>query len=243
VLVGFVMDGGQLHSLVEISPMLIVFGGTIFAVAISFPSSVLKKVLKVLKIVIFPPKEDREKIMEDIKTLSMKARKDGLLSLDTEIHSEGIEYDPFLVNGLTLVTDGLDGELIRKTLESRIENIEYRHSKGIAVFESAGGYAPTLGVLGTVMGLIHVLSNLSEPASLGPKIAIAFIATMYGVGSANLLWLPIASRLREIDEEEILTKSMIVEGVIMIYNGSNVTFVEERMRGFFEDEAKERKEE
>lgn len=237
LILGFIFEGGHMGALWEWTAALIVFGGTFGAVFISYPVSVLARVPKVLKVLFFRRKDDKEKIINDLKELSVKVRKEGLLSLESELH-EG-KYDSFLVHGLRLVTDGIDGELIRKSLETRIDNMEYRHSKGIAIFETAGGYAPTMGVIGTVMGLVHVLGSLSDPSGIGGQIAVAFIATLYGVGSANLLWLPIATRLKELDADEILTKSMIIEGVMLIYSGSNVSLVEERLRGFLENATEE----
>lgn len=234
LIVAFILEGGHLSSLLEPTAALIVFGGTFGAVGVSFPAKILAKVPKLIKILLTNKKEDRENLILQFKDLSNKVRKDGLLALDSELQTG--EYDKFLIHGLQLVTDGIDGDLIRKTLETRIDNMEYRHSKGIAIFEAAGGFAPTMGVIGTVMGLVHVLSNLSDPSTLGPKIAVAFIATLYGVGSANLIWLPIANRLKELDSDEILTKSMIVEGIMMIYSGSNPALIEERLRGFLEHE-------
>lgn len=240
LIVGFLMEGGHLAALVAPAALLIVFGGLLGAVALSFPPSELKKVPKLFGILLFERKTDKEKLIEDIKNLSIKVRKEGLLSLESELSSGN--YDKFLVHGLRLITDGVESETVRSSLEIRLDNMEYRHSKGIGIFEAAGGYAPTMGVIGTVMGLIHVLSDLSDPDSLGPKIATAFIATFYGVASANVVFLPIASRLKALDEDEVLAKSMIIEGVILIYSGSNVSLVEERLRGFLENAKEEREE-
>jgi chemotaxis protein MotA len=236
----FVLDGGHVTKLLEPTAAMIVFGGTFGAVGFSFPMAIIKKVPRLLRIVISNKKFDKEKLIEQIKELSIKVRKEGLLSLESEMQTG--DYDSFLKHGLELVTDGIDAEVIKKSLETRIDNMEYRHSKGISVFEAAGGYSPTMGIVGTVMGLVHVLGSLEDVSTIGPKIAVAFIATLYGIGAANLLWLPIANRLKEIDADEILEKSMMIEGIMLICSGSNVSLVEERLRGFLED-AQEKREE
>lgn len=236
LIVAFVLEGGTVSSLLQPTAALIVFGGTFGAIGVSFSVKTLKKIPKLILIILRKQKSDRQAILESFVKLSNKIRKEGLLSLEVELRSD--DYDPLMVTGLQLVIDGIDAENIKKTLEVRMENIDERHEKGIAIFEAAGGYAPTMGVIGTVMGLVHVLGNLNNPDTLGPQIAVAFIATLYGVGSANLMWLPIANQLKEINAEEIATKSMITEGVIMIQEGSNPTLIQERLRGYLENEEK-----
>jgi chemotaxis protein MotA len=136
--------------------------------------------------------------------------------------------------------DGTDPEIIKKILETKLDNMEYRHSKGIAVFEAAGGYAPTLGIIGTVMGLVHVLGNLSggDTGALAGSIAVAFIATLYGIGTANLMWLPIANKLKELDTDELVTKNMMMDGILMIQEGGNPALIVERLKGYLDDEKK-----
>jgi chemotaxis protein MotA len=124
-------------------------------------------------------------------------------------------------------------------METRIRTLEERNEKGAAIFEAAGGFAPTMGVLGTVMGMVHVLADLSNPEELGPKIATAFLATLYGIGTANLLWLPLATKLKAISAEEIMTKEMMLEGIMMLQNGSNPAFMKEQLKGYLEHEPKE----
>ncbi len=231
----FVLDGGHVGALLSLTPAMIVIGGTIGVVGVSFPVSVLKNIPKVLGIAFRNKKENRKEIIEIFYKIANIARSNGLLSLETELQNN--QYDPFIKDGLQLVMDGTDPEIIKKILETKLDNMEFRHSKGIAVFEAAGGYAPTLGVLGTVMGLVHVLGNLSgDTAALGESIAIAFIATMYGVGTANLLWLPIATKLKEIDTDELVTKNMMMDGILMIQEGGNPALIVERLKGYLDDE-------
>ncbi|WP_066715209.1 flagellar motor protein [Clostridium sp. Marseille-P299] len=234
LLVAFVLEGGHIGSLLQPTAALIVFGGTIGAVGVSFRSSILKKLPKVVAIAFKRHKQDRQEIINTIYKLANMARTGGLLSLESEIQSNN--YDKFIVDGLQMIMDGTDPEIIKKTLESRLDNMEYRHSKGISVFEAAGGFAPTMGVIGTVMGLVHVLGNLSNPDELGPQIAVAFIATLYGVGSANLLWLPLANKLKELDTDELVTKNMMMDGILMIQEGGNPALIVERLKGYLDDE-------
>ncbi|QHQ61266.1 flagellar motor protein [Anaerocolumna sedimenticola] len=241
LILAFVLDGGHVHSLLEPTAAMIVFGGTFGAVGISFKSSVLVKLPKIIAIAFKNQKQDRQAIVDTFYKISNLARTSGLLSLETEIQNN--TYDKFIVEGIQLVMDGTDPEIIKKTLENKVDNMEYRHSKGIAVFEAAGGFAPTMGIIGTVMGLVHVLGNLGGDAnSLGPQIAIAFIATLYGISSANLLWLPIANKLKELDTDEIVTKNMMMDGILMVQEGGNPALIVERLKGYLDDEKEKREE-
>lgn len=233
----FVLEKGHLAALLAPTAAMIVIGGTLGAVGISFPMSVLKKIPKVLGIAFRNHKQERQEIIQTFYKIANMARTNGLLSLENELQSN--EYDPFIKDGLQLVMDGTDPEIIKKILETKLDNMEYRHSKGIAVFEAAGGFAPTLGVLGTVMGLVHVLGNLTgDTAVLGESIAVAFIATLYGVGTANLIWLPIANKLKELDTDELVTKNMMMDGILMIQEGGNPALIVERLKGYLDDEKK-----
>lgn len=234
LILAFVLEGGHVGSLLQPTAALIVFGGTIGAIGVSFRSSILKKLPKVITIAFKRQKQDRQEIINTIYKLSNMARTGGLLSLESEIQNN--TYDKFIVDGLQMIMDGTDPEIIKKTMECKLDNMEYRHSKGISVFEAAGGFAPTMGVIGTVMGLVHVLGNLSNPDELGPQIAVAFIATLYGVGSANLLWLPLANKLKELDTDELVTKNMMMDGILMIQEGGNPALIVERLKGYLDDE-------
>ncbi|NLK51627.1 MAG: motility protein A, partial [Syntrophomonadaceae bacterium] len=139
---------------------------------------------------------------------------------------------------LQLIIDGTDPELTRNMLETEMYAVSDRHKVGIGMFESAGGYAPTMGIIGTVMGLVHVLGNLSDPGSLGPAIALAFIATLYGVGSANLIWLPIASKLKNKSGKETLIQELIIEGILSIQAGENPTIIREKLLSFLGPESR-----
>ncbi|MFT4145907.1 MAG: flagellar motor protein [Mobilitalea sp.] len=237
----FIMEGGHLHALLEATAAIIVFGGTFGAVAVSFPRRTLKNIPRVLWKVFSNKRIDRGQILDTFMALSTTARRDGLLALEHEL--EVRELDDLTKTGLRLVVDGADEDVLKQILETRVINMVHRHEKGIAMFEAAGGFAPTMGVLGTVMGLVHVLSDLSNPSALGGKIAVAFIATLYGVGSANLLFLPIANKLKELNSDEVLACNMIIEAIQLLRTGSNPTFMREQLKGYLEDEDERKTEE
>lgn len=237
LLAAFVLEGGTLSALLQPTAALIVFGGTFGAIGVSFKGKTLKMVPQLLKRAFQNKKEDRKQILDTLLELSTITKKDGLLALEKEISTGN--YHPLICTSLQLIIDSADEETLHNILETRITNLEERNERGIAIFEAAGGFGPTMGVIGTVMGLVHVLGDLSNPGELGAKIAVAFIATLYGVGSANLLWLPIANKLKEINVDEINTQNMIMEGMIMLRNGSNREFMKEELKGYLEDEEQE----
>lgn len=241
LLIAFIFEGGILGALLQPTAALIVFGGTFGAIGVSFPGAVLKKIPKVIQKAFSKKVIDRQEIINTFEALSVTVRRDGLLALEHEM--EVNSYDEFIKTGVRLIIDSADEDILRQILETRIINMENRHEKGIAVFEAAGGFAPTMGVLGTVMGLINVLGNLSDPGELGAKIATAFIATLYGVGSANLLWLPIANKLKELNDDEVMAKTMIFEGLLLLRSGCNPAFMREQLKGYLENEKTEKTEE
>jgi chemotaxis protein MotA len=163
--------------------------------------------------------------------MAEKARREGLLSLEEETQTLS---DPFLRKGISLVVDGTDPELVKDILESDLDAMEARHSRQAGLYMTMGGFAPTLGIIGTVMGLVHVLENLSDPGTLGPAISSAFIATFYGVSSANLVFLPIGNKLKRISHDEVHARTMLIEGVISIQAGDNPRVVEEKLRTFLD---------
>lgn len=237
LILAFVFEGGAPGALLQPTAAMIVFGGTIGAVGVSFKGSDLARFPKLIMKAFKNEKQKREDIIEAFTTLSNLSRKEGLLALEQEV--SGSAYDDFIVTGIRLVIDGAEEEILKEVMETKINNMEDRHERGIAIFEAAGGYSPTMGIIGTVMGLVHVLGDLSDPNALGSKIAVAFIATLYGVGFANLVWLPIASKLKELNNEEIITKNMMMEGIILIRNGSNPNFVNEHLKGYLNNAKKE----
>jgi len=228
----FMLEGGHVGSLFVLTAAMIVFGGTLSTVGLSFPTELVKKFPAILKKAFSTSDHnvlDQVNLLIDIANI---VRREGVLVLERMLNER--EMDRLTRTGLQLVADGIEPELIRGVMESYIENAQMRHKEGAAMFEAAGGFAPTMGIIGTVMGLVHVLGNLSDPGSLGPAIAVAFIATLYGVGSANLIWLPLGSRLKVMDKLEAHQASMVVEGVVLIATGISPRIVEERLQAYLE---------
>ncbi len=229
---GQVLEGGTLHSIMQFTAAIIVLGGTIGAVLVNYSMPTFLLALKNVRKTLFNGKDDPKAVIKEIAELAGIARKDGLLALEARIKAIN---DPFLKKGLQLIVDGTEPKLTREILEIDVAYSEEYNSNSAKVFESAGGYAPTIGILGAVLGLIHVMENLAEPDKLGGGIAVAFVATVYGVGSANLLWLPLAGKMKSKIREEVIVKEMIIEGLISISEGENPRRVEEKLGGFLRE--------
>ncbi|OUN01447.1 MAG: flagellar motor protein MotA [Paenibacillaceae bacterium ZCTH02-B3] len=226
---GFLWEGGHLGGLVQRTGLLIVFGGTFAAVAVSFPVSQLKKIPEALRTAFYPQTDNVWELIDQMAEFATAARREGVLSLEPLIAEHPNE---FLREGLQMVVDGTDPQLNRQILEVEIDALEERMEQQAKIFEAAGGYAPTMGIIGTVMGLIHVLSNLSDPGALGPAIAVAFTATLYGVASANVLYLPIASKIRARIAETVKTRELILEGILSIQAGENPWLIRKKLMAF-----------
>jgi chemotaxis protein MotA len=232
---GQVLEGGTIHSIIQLTAAVIVFGGTFGAVFISFPFHEVVGAFQGIKKIIKEPPQDPYKIIRQITNYTNKARKEGILSLEKEI--KNVE-DSFLKKSLTMAVDGVEPNMIREVMEKELEYID-EHGKGSSrVFRSAGGYAPTIGILGAVLGLIQVMENLNDPSKLGAGIATAFVATVYGVGSANLLFLPIASKLELRHRHEMIVKEMILEGIVSVSMGENPRLIEEKLVSFLSEKQK-----
>lgn len=230
MILGFTLEGGTLRALLQLTAAIIVFGGTIGAVGISTQGKVLKRFPQIFAVAF---KKRESNIKENIiffKNLATKTRKDGLLSIESDLNNSDI--DPFIKKGLQMIVDGINPETVRNSLETRLEQISERHHQGIAMFEGAGGYAPTMGIIGTVMGLVQVLGSLEDPEELGAKIAVAFIATLYGIASANLIWLPIANKLKALNDEEIIEKEMYIEALLLIQEGISPNSIMSKLEGY-----------
>ncbi|MEG0641579.1 MAG: MotA/TolQ/ExbB proton channel family protein, partial [Clostridium sp.] len=172
------------------------------------------------------------------KEVSIKTRKDGLLSIEETISGDA-DIDPFIKKGLQLVVDGVEPQTVRNVLEAEAYMTTERHKDGIALFESAGGFAPTMGIIGTVMGLVHIMGSLEDAASLGPKIGMAFLATLYGIWTANLIYLPIGARLKVINKVEEQQNELIIEAIISIQEGLNPNTLVEKLKSYLgKDELK-----
>lgn len=229
--ISVIMEGGELGGFISISAALIVFGGTFGATLTSYPLGLVKTLPKLFgkafaggKAAFSPPE-----VIGLFVGLAERARREGLLSLEEEA---GKIQDPFIKKGMLLVVDGIDPEVVSTVLDADMQAMAERHQKGYGMLESMGGYAPTMGIIGTVMGLVHVLGNLEDAAKLGPAIAVAFIATLYGVASANILWLPLGSKLKSLSKEEIWLREVAREGILAVQAGDNPRIVREKLEPF-----------
>jgi chemotaxis protein MotA len=229
ILGGQVLEGGSLGSLVQLAAFLIVIGGTIAAVMVQSPLPVFLDGMRLARWVVLPPQSDLPAVIAQIAGWAADARRDGILALEN--HLPGIE-DAFIRNGVQMLVDGFEPERIREALEVETVAWEERQRAAAKVWEAAGGYAPTIGILGAVLGLIHVMENLSDPAKLGSGIAVAFVATVYGVGSANLLFLPVASKLKTLISREVRRREIVADGVLGVANGENPKVIEGRLAGY-----------
>jgi len=232
LLTAFIIEKGNPAKLLQISAAMIVFGGTIAAVLVSFPMSQIKIAVKHIKMVFMDKKIDFTSVVEQLVQLSDRARKEGLLALEQEIPNL---QNPLLKKGLGLVVDGIEGEVIRDILDREVYLAEDELKEAAEVFEAAGGYSPTMGIIGTVMGLISVLSNLTNPDELGPAIAVAFVATLYGVSSANLIWLNFGKKIRTKAKQERMLNEIIVEGLLSIQAGENPRILREKIGGMLKE--------
>jgi chemotaxis protein MotA len=225
---GHVLEGGHIGSLLQGAAAFMVFGGTVGAVLLSHPLREVKEAGRSLRHVFVDDLQPATQVLDAIGRLAIKARKDGILSLEDEI--DGLS-DPFMRRGLRLAVDGTNPTTLRNMLEAENDGREAHEEGPARVYEAAGGYAPTVGILGAVLGLIHVMENLSDPSKLGAGIAVAFVATVYGVGSANLILLPIAAKLRGRALRRARRREVILEGVLAIQEGQNPRLIDQKLRG------------
>lgn len=228
VIVALLMEGGSPAALIAPSAMLIVFGGTIGAILIAYPLEAVTKLPTLFQVAIKKQDYDEHGVIERFVGLAEKARKNGLLSLESEAQEVS---DPFVKQAIMMAVDGTDAETLKGILENQVDSLGERHEVLFGMLEAMGGFAPTMGIIGTVMGLVHVLSDLSDPNSLGPKIAVAFIATLWGVLTANLLWLPLGSKLKRKSHNEVFYRTIAIEGIMAVQSGENPRVVRQKLEG------------
>ena len=226
---GNLLEGGHFDALVQLTAFVIVVGGTFGAILVQVPWPTFVRAMQMGGWVFRTPRLDRQAAIDKIVRWSNVARKEGLLGLE---NVSDREPDPFARKGLQLLVDGNEPETIRAIMEVELDAREHRDLQGARVFESMGGYAPTIGIIGAVLGLIHVMNNLSEPHLLGSGIAVAFVATIYGVGLANLVLLPVANKLKAHVAHETRFREMIIDGIVSIAEGENPRNIETRLRGY-----------
>ena len=220
------MEGTSPTAFLNMPAMILVFGGTFGATLAACGMDAMKKIPAFYKIAFAGAEHHLAAKVHELVGFAEKARKDGLLALESEL--EEIE-DAFTKKGMQLVVDGTDPDLVREILEVEVDAMAMRHKEGAEVFKTAGGFAPTMGIIGTVMGLVHVLQHLSAPETLGPSISGAFIATLMGVGAANVVFLPVASRLKGLSHEELHVRNLVLEGILSIQAGDNPRVVSEKL--------------
>ncbi|SFR49881.1 chemotaxis protein MotA [Marinobacter daqiaonensis] len=226
---GNLLEGGTLASLFNGPAALIVIGGTLAATMLQTSGALLKRAFVQARWVFVPPYIGLDDGVGKIMDWSVKARKQGLLGLEGAAEKEP---EAFARKGLQLLVDGAETETIRSVMEVDLESREQRDLEAAQVFEAMGGYSPTIGIIGAVMGLIQVMTNLTDPSALGSGIATAFVATIYGVALANLLFFPIANKMREIVRRRSRYEDMMIDGIVAIAEGENPRSIEMRLRGF-----------
>lgn len=226
---GNFLEGGSWSALVNGPAALIVIGGTLGAAMLQTPSAGLRRALSLFKWIFKPPRQRFKVGIAQVVGWSKAARKEGLLGLENISEKEP---DKFSKKGLQLLVDGSEPDVIRHVLETDLIVAEQRDHDAVQFYESMGGYAPTIGIIGAVMGLIHVMRHLDDPSALGPGIAVAFVATIYGVALANLLLLPIANKLKSCIKEKSQYRELIIEGIISIADGENPKAIEMKLSGY-----------
>ncbi len=226
---GQLLEGGAISVLLQGAAFFIVCGGTLGAVMLQNPHHTFVTGIKMGRWAFVTPKIDFQSLVYQLTAWSSVARKEGVLMLEGQIKNI---KDPFVAKGLQLLVDGNSAEKIREVLEVDVSAYEALRWEGARVWEAAAGYSPTIGIMGAVLGLIHVMQNLGEPSKLGAGIAVAFIATIYGVGLANLVFLPIAGKLKMLILQQLMMREMVIDGLEMIANAENPRFIEGKLKGY-----------
>jgi chemotaxis protein MotA len=229
VLVGAVLKGAGIKALLSAAAFVIVIVGTIAAICVQTPMPVMKHAMRILPWIFRPPAIERRTLLKKIVDWSNTARKQGLLGLEPIIEKE---TDDFVRKGLQLVVDGSEPEVIRGILEVDVHVREQADTRAAKVFEGMGIYSPTLGIIGAVLGLMAVMQNLADPSKLGHGIAAAFVATIYGIGLANLFFLPVANKLKVAIQGQSEVREMVIEGMISIAQGENPRAIESKLQGY-----------
>ncbi|MCW8825688.1 MAG: flagellar motor protein [Gammaproteobacteria bacterium] len=229
ILLGQFIEGGHFSSLMNGPAILIVAGGTLGAIMLQFPMPLFMQAIRQMRWIFFSPADSGEEIIEKVISWSNVARREGLLGLETISETE---EDDFARRGLMLLVDGTEPEMMRSILEVEVDTKENFHLAAAKLYESAGGYTPTIGIIGAVMGLIQVMENLADPSKLGHGIAVAFVATIYGVGLANLILIPMGNKMKNIINEQTQLRYMMIEGIVSIAEGDNPRNIEHKLLGY-----------
>ena len=232
ILAGLLLEGGNLRQVLQPTAAMIVFGGTLGAVLLQFPLPVVMEAMRRFGSVFFDAHHDPRQTIQRLVNYAQKARREGIVSLDADLPQI---QDPFLKKSLMLAVDGTEPQELRGIMELELDNQAEHEEQVPQVFESAGGFAPTIGIIGAVLGLIQVMQHLDKIDEVGKGIAVAFVATIYGVGSANLLYLPVAGKMKLRLREEQMLREMTLEGVVSILEGMNPRILEVKLLGFLVD--------
>lgn len=224
------IEGGSMASLAQITALLIVLCGTLGAVVLQSPRGVFHQGLRMLRWVLIPPPARGADLLHVLGRWSNLVRREGLLSLEAEL--ESTDNDAFMQSGLRMIVDGWEAARMREALDIEIATYDEKLRAGAGVWESAGGYAPTIGILGAVLGLIQVMQHLGNPSGLGAGIAVAFVSTIYGVGFANLFFLPTAHKLRVLAEGMVRERELLADGLVAVARGENPRLIEQRLSGY-----------
>ena len=233
ILLGQYLDGGHVSSLINGPALLIVFGGSLGAIMLQSPLTVFLHALRLLKWVFQPPEVAPDELIQRIVRWSDIARREGLLGLENLLDEEP---DLFIQRGIQMLVDGYEPSDIRTTLEIELISKETLDTQAAKLYEALGAYSPTIGIIGAVLGLIHVMGNLADPSQLGNGIAVAFVATIYGVSLANLLFIPIGNKIKSVVYQESQYREMLIEGIICIAEGYNPRIIQSRLYGFISQE-------
>ncbi len=232
ILLGNAMEGGHLSSLLQFTAALIVLGGTLGACVLQFPPRVTLRALGAIPGIFFNSKKNHGQVIAQIVEFAKRSRREGILSLEREV--EGIK-DPFFAKALRMAVDGMEPRQLVETMETELETIEEEIEGPVKFYEAAGGYAPTMGIIGAVLGLIHVMGALADVEKLGAGIAIAFVATIYGVAVANLMFLPFANKIKFNGKEVIKLRQIMLKGVLLIQEGINHSIIEEQLCSYLDE--------
>lgn len=235
---GNALEGGSVKSLTQPVAALIVLGGAVGAGLASFPLSAAGAAVGAMRKVFFAEADKGPEYVQEIIRYAAKARKNGIISLEADIKAA---KDPFLQKALRFVVDGVDPKVLQGIMETELGKLEEEGEVPIKFWEALGGFAPTLGIIGAVLGLIQVMQNLNDPSKLGGGIAVAFVATIYGLMAANLVFLPWAAKLKFRHKEEMTVKSMILEGVLAMQAGEHPQIIEERLKAYIHAEEPKKK--
>jgi chemotaxis protein MotA len=226
---GNFLEGGHISSLLQPTAAVIILGGTFGACFVQFPLAVAIASLRAILGAFKEPQTDNKGVIREIIRIAYKARKEGVISLEADAQKMS---DPFMKKALMMAMDGVDPKVLRDTMELEITNIEEELEQPIQFWTAAGGYAPTIGIIGAVLGLIHVMGNLTDPSKLGAGIAVAFVATIYGLVTANIICLPMAGKLKMQVKLLMVAKAIMLEGVISILEGENPRLIEDKLKSY-----------